>query len=285
MIIYNASGHKLEIADLLVRNAQGNNYGLVMSTGASATVFDEDAEKSTALQSLIAAGTVTVTDITEPTTVQDSVVIASKGLKTVWTMISATPGTIRSIYGVMSTFTSMTSGTLSAVRGETNVVASCAVSGSSFLYGTQGKLVMAAGSSLDIGSGYACGLCGQIDITNGTMTGGHIAAVIASIQDTNNAHTNTQVNGVYVEVQPSVGGSGYVNSILQGVGSVVSCLDFAGVAATNVIALPATAGCIVTSFTGNSAFAPNSKGTFTMVGQLKILVGSDVRYIPFGTVA
>ena len=42
---------------------------------------------------------------------------------------------------------------------------------------------------------------------------------------------------------------------------------------------------IVTSFTGNSAWVPGSKGTFTQCGQIKILINTTQFYIPFGTVA
>lgn len=44
-------------------------------------------------------------------------------------------------------------------------------------------------------------------------------------------------------------------------------------------------GCNVTSFSGNSAFVPNNKGTFTQVGQLTIKIGATDYYIPYGTVA
>jgi hypothetical protein len=46
-----------------------------------------------------------------------------------------------------------------------------------------------------------------------------------------------------------------------------------------------TTGCTIATFTGNSNFVPNNKGTFTQCGQLKILIGSSTYYIPYGTVA
>jgi hypothetical protein len=42
---------------------------------------------------------------------------------------------------------------------------------------------------------------------------------------------------------------------------------------------------IVTSFAGNGAWVPGNKGTFTQCGQLKILIGTNQYYIPYGTVA
>jgi hypothetical protein len=44
-------------------------------------------------------------------------------------------------------------------------------------------------------------------------------------------------------------------------------------------------GCTLATFTGNSAFVPNSKGTFTQCGQVKILINATTYYIPYGTVA
>jgi hypothetical protein len=44
-------------------------------------------------------------------------------------------------------------------------------------------------------------------------------------------------------------------------------------------------GCHTESYTGNSSFVPNNKGTFTQCGQIKIKVGADAMFIPYGTVA
>lgn len=52
-----------------------------------------------------------------------------------------------------------------------------------------------------------------------------------------------------------------------------------------LFALGATTGCHVTSFTGNSNFVPNNKGTFTQLGQIGILIDGTLRYIPYGSVA
>jgi len=42
---------------------------------------------------------------------------------------------------------------------------------------------------------------------------------------------------------------------------------------------------VTTAYTGNGAWVPNNKGTFTQCGQLQILIGSETYYIPYGTVA
>jgi len=54
---------------------------------------------------------------------------------------------------------------------------------------------------------------------------------------------------------------------------------------TNVLNFDEVAGCVVNTYTGNSNFVPNNKGTFTQEGQLKIKIGSSTYYIPYGTVA
>jgi len=54
---------------------------------------------------------------------------------------------------------------------------------------------------------------------------------------------------------------------------------------TNVLNFEEASGCVVNTATGNSAFVPNNKGTFTQAGQLRIKIGNDTFYIPYGTVA
>lgn len=49
--------------------------------------------------------------------------------------------------------------------------------------------------------------------------------------------------------------------------------------------LGSATGCHTAAYTGNSAFDPNSKGTFTQQGQIKIKIGATAYYIPYGTVA
>ena len=54
---------------------------------------------------------------------------------------------------------------------------------------------------------------------------------------------------------------------------------------TQLAVLGSATGCSLETFTGNNAFVPNNKGTFTQVGQLKIMIGTTQYYIPYGTVA
>jgi hypothetical protein len=58
-----------------------------------------------------------------------------------------------------------------------------------------------------------------------------------------------------------------------------------GAGMTNALEIDGTTGIVNVASTGNSAFVPNNKGTFTQCGQIKIKIGSSTYYIPFGTVA
>ena len=142
------------------------------------------------------------------------------------TIASATPGNVKNLYMRTLTNATMSSGTLSAVRGELNVPNSAAVSGTAYLFGVQGKLVCGTTTTLAVGSGHACGLYGQIDISGASTLTGHVAAIIASVQDTTST-ARTALNGIYVEL-PAYGSGAKANSVLQGYGGVVSGLDLTG---------------------------------------------------------
>lgn len=84
---------------------------------------------------------------------------------------SATPGTVRSIHGeITSTITTQTSGNLVGVRGAVNYVGASA----GFLYGTQGKLIPTGTIS---GSSWNAGVFGQLDISGATINAGQMAPI------------------------------------------------------------------------------------------------------------
>lgn len=88
---------------------------------------------------------------------------------------SATPGTIRSIKGLMSgTNTTMTSGNLVGVRGEVD----CVGASGGFLYGAQGKVIPTGTLS---GSSWTAGVFGQFDLSAATINAGQIAGVWADM--------------------------------------------------------------------------------------------------------
>lgn len=127
-----------------------------------------------------------------------------------------------------------------------------------YFYGAEGKVT--ASGNVDIGSGYLVGAIGQLNVGGATLTSGHIAAVIANIQ---NPITSSLLNGIYVESS----GPGVINSVLQSIANSAFVLDLAPDSGTSAcINLSGTAGATATK------------------GWLKIQVndgsGAVTRYIP-----
>ena len=97
------------------------------------------------------------------------------------TQTSATPGTVRGIYGKETTHSSTTSGNVVGVRGE--VTCGGSVSSTATLYGSQGKLIM--GSNTISTNSYVCGLFGQMDVSGATVStadSGLVAPICCDIQ-------------------------------------------------------------------------------------------------------
>ena len=197
--------------------------------------------------------------------------VADGYITLVKTQTSATPGSVRAIYGKNVMNATMTSGNLVGVRGEANIPNSGAASSAAFIYGVQGKLIGGSSggissTSIDVGSSHVCGVLGQLDLSNCTTTSGHIACLIASIQDTTST-ARTQVNGIYVEL-PTYGSGAKMNSVLQGNGGATYYLDMGGANADYLVCMPAT------------GLTPYSAGTGSAgAGKIKILVGSTPHYI------
>ncbi len=87
------------------------------------------------------------------------------------TTSSATPGTVRSLKGLMiGTGTPITSGNLVGVRGEVDYVSASG----GFMYGVQGKLIPTGTIS---GSSWNAGVFGQLDISAATVNAGQMAPI------------------------------------------------------------------------------------------------------------
>ena len=198
------------------------------------------------------------------------VVIRSKGEGAVWpyglyipagaatypiyaaaTQTSATPGTVRTIHGVATTHSSMTSGNLVGVRGEINMAGAC--SSTAYLYGVQGKAI--TGANTFTGTALA-GLYGQMDVTGGTISSGHVAAIQANIYGANSG--SIPMEGIYIEHA----GGAVINSFIQMFGKTDYVFDIASNAHTNV------------SLTGTPGACTGA------TGWIKVLVEGSVRYIP-----
>jgi hypothetical protein len=174
------------------------------------------------------------------------------------TNASATPGTVRDIYGQMVTGVSLTSGNLVGVRGEVNITNGTTVGNGVFLYGLQGK-VIGGTSTLNTGSAHVTGVLGSLDLTGTTNTSGHINAVTATIQGVGSS--GAKVNLFYGE---SATGT-EINSMFQAFGKSKYVFDLE----SNVHTQMSTTGT-PGSVTGGT-------------GWLKVLVEGVVRYIPLAS--
>lgn len=102
---------------------------------------------------------------------------------------SATPGTVRSVWGeITSSATTQTSGNLVGVRGSVSMVSASG----GFLYGTQGKVIPTGTLS---GSVWVAGLFGQLDISAATINAGQCAPIWGDYGST--SHTLTDQTGLY----------------------------------------------------------------------------------------
>ncbi len=163
-------------------------------------------------------------------------------------------GSVRAIVGQATTFTTITSGTLVGVRGAATMAG--AASGATYMYGVQGKAI--TGANAFTGTVLA-GLYGQIDVSGGTITSGHVAAIQANIYGANAG--TIPMEGIYIE---SAGG-GVINSFLQCFGKSTYVFDFA-------------------SNTHNQMSTTGTPGAVTGgTGWLKVLVEGAVRYIPLAS--
>jgi hypothetical protein len=143
-------------------------------------------------------------------------------------------------------------GSLAGVRGCVTLSSGKAIT-DGFMYGVQGKLV-ADGATINNSPDHVAGLYGQLSLSGSTLSGGHIAAVIASIQ---NVPTSSLVDLFYGE---SATGN-VINSFLKAFGKADYVFDLA-------------------SNTHTQMKTSGSAGTTTGKGWLKVLVEGLVRYIP-----
>ena len=166
-----------------------------------------------------------------------------------YTSASATPGTVRTLVGNMTTHSSMSSGNLVGVRGTVTMAGG---NTGGYLYGAQGKAT--TGANAFAGTVLA-GLYGQIDVSGGTITSGHVAAIQANIYGANSG--SIPMEGIYVEHA----GGGVINAFLQCFGKSDYVFD-------------------VSSNTHTQMSTTGSAGATASKGWLKVLVDGSPRYIP-----
>jgi len=170
------------------------------------------------------AGNVTVTHAAGKLTVAVPAPTGSIDSFTVnMTSGSATPGTIRGIVGAATTYTTQSSGNTVGVRGSVTMGGNC--SGTAYLYGVQGKAI--TGANTWTGTALA-GVYGQIDVSGGTISSGHVAAIQANVYGANSG--TIPMEGIYVEHA----GGGVINSLIQVFGKSTYVFDIASNTHNNV---------------------------------------------------
>ena len=166
---------------------------------------------------------------------------------------TATERLIRSELTLTGAVIGMGTNSSVGIRGAV-ILSTSATSG--FMYGAQGKFV-GDGATVDIGSGYATGVLGQLSLTGATVTSGHVAALIANVGPTAPASANVDL--IYAENE-----QGPINSVLRSIANTTYVFD---VAAADGL------GASAMSTTGTA-------GATATKGWLKVHVGGAVRYIP-----
>jgi hypothetical protein len=144
-------------------------------------------------------------------------------------------------------------GNLAANRGALTMQGATA----GYFYGSEGKVT--ASGTVAIGSGYLVGALGQINLSGATITNGHVAGVIANIQ---NPVASSYVDGVYVESS----GPAQINSMLKGIANSQFIFD-------------------VSVDSGSPVAYATTSASVTNVGTkgwLAVNVGGVTRYIPLG---
>jgi len=169
------------------------------------------------------------------------------------TATSATPGTARNVYGKYTTYTTMTSGNLVGVRGEVTLGGN--VSGTAYLYGTQGKIITGT-NTIDVGSAYVTGVFGQLDLTGATVTSGYVAGVASDIFGVN---AGTVAADLFYGQHA---GGGTINSMFRAYGK-----------STYVMQVD----------TNNGTQAATTGTATTASGWLKVYVNGAARFIPLFT--
>lgn len=155
--------------------------------------------------------------------------------------------------------TDNTDQTMSGIVGQLKFVNNITASGN--MAGVCGYLECSGTKTLTIAStAVATALWARVDVPSGfTIGSGTVVSGIGVTADLGGTHT--------------------------GRASVVNVVNPSGGAWDAFAEFGNATGCTVTTYTGNSGFDSNSKGTFTQAGQIKIVVGGSTYYIPYGTVS
>ena len=173
-----------------------------------------------------------------------------------YTNVTATPSNVRAMYVQAKSGLAVTSGTFVGIRGELYLSANY----NGFGYGVQGKLITNA-NTIAAGSNHVCAVMAQVDYSGATLTSGHLACLVASVQNSGAAINATAFDPIYIEA-PTYGANNWVNSYINMYGSSKYVFAFGGFDPT-VVAVAAS--------------------DTTISKKLKILVNSTPYYIALTT--
>lgn len=181
------------------------------------------------------------------------------GAPAITTSSSATPGTLKGITGQVTLTHSgtITSGTSMGVYGAVILSTGTTAGSGTYYYGVEGKATTGAGV-VDTGSGYFTAVLGKVDVTGGTITSGHVAALIGNIFGYNSG-TSTVLTNLYLEAA----GGGVINSQINTFGKATYWANIQ----TNVQAAEANTTCTPSAVTGGT-------------GGISVLVDGVQRFIP-----
>ena len=250
-----ASGNLIFYEKAVGRTATGDVLTIgttAVTVGGTAQAVDFGWYATGSLSAVISASgaTLTLAGLKLVATLPSPTSGTNNGFAISFTGGDAGPGTARAIVGAATTFTTMTSGNIVGVRGEVTMAG--ATSGASYLYGAQGKAI--TGANAFTGTALA-GMYGQIDVSGGTITSGHVAAIQANIYGANSG--TIPMEGIYVEHA----GGGVINSLIQLFGKSTYVFDIASNTHDNV-SLTATLAAV------------------TGKGYIKVNIDGSTRYIP-----
>ncbi len=135
-------------------------------------------------------------------------------------------------------------------------------------------------------NGNLAGLCGYLEVAAAkTLIGGRAAQ--GSIASAVWGRVDVPATGVIGSdaFVSAFGAGANLGGTHTGKATVLHVVNPSAGAWDYFAVLGSATGCNTEAYTGNGAFVPNNKGTFTQVGQLKINIGGNDYYIPYGTVA
>ena len=147
-------------------------------------------------------------------------------------------------------------------------LAAAANATSGFYYGTQGKLV-ADSATVAIGSNHAAGVYAQASFASGTVTSGHVAALIADVQ-TPPSTGGANVDAIYAE---QVTGT-KINSAFKAIVNSTYAFDL------DTTGAGAGATCAPAAGSGGAGSAGYAAGAGIPTRVLKVLIDGAVAYIP-----